>query len=130
MLSEYLILSILLVSSYFDLKTKKITDITMFIILVMSLLNADNILSAAITGALVFIFLVMINFNNSIGGGDIKLLSALSVGVGFLNILYILLFALTIMIVVSKIAKGTKEIPFCPMIAISYFIFIGGTHFV
>lgn len=106
-----------------DIKTGEISNINHFLLLIIYVLQIyadlnyilNLFLAVVICSVLVFL---SIRCENSIGGGDIKLIFAASCCLGYLS-LYALLIACLTAFSYSKI-KHLKNIRFAPFLAIGY----------
>jgi leader peptidase (prepilin peptidase)/N-methyltransferase len=113
----YLFVAILIVAGYIDIKTKTIPDYIHVLIIIVGLINIDLVES------LIWLVIVPLPFfimaclkENSIGGGDIKLVGAcgffLGVTGGFVGSIIGLLMALVVKGVYFWIEKKDNSIGF------------------
>lgn len=116
--------------SYLDLKKREVPDFAVLALFIYSLFTCSNFKESFLTAAAVFIFLLIPSLiaEGSVGGGDIKLLTALAIFMG--KDFSMLAFPLFILLVVTLIyglikRKGLKySIPLVPYIFVSYLFYL------
>jgi len=127
--------------SYLDLKKREVPDFAVLALFIYSLFTCSNFKESFLTAAAVFILLLIpsIIFEGSIGGGDIKLLTALAffMGKNFSMLalpMFILLVATLIYGLIKR--KGLKySVPLVPYVFVSYLfyfyleVFLWNFHF-
>lgn len=116
-----LFLWVLLMSSYYDIRTRTIPDLVHVMIMLVALINISWMSSilGLILVPLPFFIMACLN-DKSFGGGDIKLIGACSFLVGFQSAFIGMIIALSFAIVCQFILKKKdKDIsfPFAPYIA-------------
>ncbi|WP_318261418.1 A24 family peptidase [Thermoanaerobacter ethanolicus] len=115
--------------SYLDLKKREVPDFAVLALFIYSLFTCSNFKESFLTAAAVFILLLIpsIIFEGSIGGGDIKLLTALAffMGKNFSMLalpMFILLVATLIYGLIKR--KGLKySVPLVPYVFVSYLFY-------
>ena len=121
------IITLLGIDSVIDIKTREIPDWISGAIALTAFLNIDVRSSWGLIVAVVFFTVAL--FTGKIGGGDVKLIAALSVVCGLWGSFALLLFAqiamlvfYTIRFVIFKLRGKTagKSLPFVPFIFIGY----------
>lgn len=118
-----------------DIKEKKISNKILIILFVtcsasIYLINMSNLLNIAIAfvGSTVVLFLLSKFSNESLGFGDAKLLSILSLYYGLEGILMVLFIAsllvalIGIVYLIKSFSNKKKEIPFAPFILVACII--------
>ena len=127
---QFILVAVLLgIDSVIDIKTREIPNWISGAIALTALINFD---ARSLWGLIVaVIFFAVALFTCKIGGGDVKLIAALSVVCGFWGSFALLLFAQTAMLVfylvyyVTMKLKGKtadKALPFVPFIFLGYLI--------
>lgn len=92
------IVSILYVSAYHDVKYHKIENVAIILVSILSVLVLTDIKSSIVQTiiiSIVFILAIALNLLNGLGGGDIKLLCALSLLLNFKEYYLMLIITLT-----------------------------------
>ncbi|WP_233530994.1 prepilin peptidase [Paenibacillus alkalitolerans] len=119
---------LLVLCSYYDIKMRIIPN--GLIVVILALGAANNLLhhtpEAAVSGILLpsLPLLIMRSWMKGIGAGDIKLLSAVGAGLGWLPNVYVLLLACTAALLYAGSQKlyfgrAPKSVPFAPFLAIA-----------
>ena len=129
-----LIVSLLIVVTFIDLKYKIIPDslnivgaILGILFIIFDKMFFNRLLGSTI-GLILFLGIALIT--NAMGGGDIKLMAVLGLVFGVKGILFITLFSFVIGAIISLILIGLKikgrkdEIPFGPFISLSALIYM------
>ncbi|MFZ2537480.1 MAG: A24 family peptidase [Oscillospiraceae bacterium] len=134
--------SLLLVTSYVDIKKRMIPNRLCLLIAMTGLINFSPVNLFGIFVALPFLIAAM-SKENSIGGGDIKLTATVGIVLGFWNGMYGIIIALSILllfyIILIAAAKVRKKqvgknlsMPLAPFLGIGftaiYFINLGGNN--
>lgn len=130
-----IIVSTLITISIIDLKNKIIPDslnIALVVIGVLFIIYDSSIITDKLLGASVgfVLFFAITLATNAMGGGDIKLITALGLIFGFKGVLFIIFFSFVIGAVISAILLITKtktrkdEIPFGPFISAAALLYI------
>ncbi|ADH59856.1 peptidase A24A prepilin type IV [Thermoanaerobacter mathranii subsp. mathranii str. A3] len=123
------IVMILSYLSYTDLKKREVPDFAVLALFIYSLFTCTSFKESILMAALVFILLLIpsILFEGSIGGGDIKLLTALAFFMG--RDFSVLAFPMFILLVATLIyglikGKGLKySVPLVPYVFVSYLFY-------
>ena len=131
------VFSLLIVVSVIDSKTKTISNKLVFLIFIVSLMYKlyiglifDSMLGL-LTGFSIFFFIAVVS-RGGMGGGDIKLVSAIGVLLGFEKTLSMISFAfilagiVAVLLLITKVKSRKDSLPFAPFIAISTFITLLG----
>lgn len=121
--------------AFIDLKYELILDNHVLMIAILNLLFSlfnnqfKNGIIGCLTAFFLFLFIAIIS-KGGLGGGDIKLLSAIGIGVGYPCILLVILassliFSITglILMLFKKIKGLNSQIPFGPSITISMLMY-------
>ena len=127
---QFAAISILLgIGSYKDIKTREIPNWISIAVLISAIFNFNLVNLWGIIVAVIFFSVALAT--GKIGGGDVKLVAALSVVCGLWGSFALLLFAQTAMLIfygvsaiVQKLRGKTaeKSLPFVPFIFIGYLI--------
>ena len=127
---QFAAISILLgIGSYMDIKTREIPNWISIIIALTAVINFRLENLWGINVAVIFFSVALAT--GKIGGGDVKLIAALSIVCGLWDSFALLLFAQTSMLIFyagnyisRKINGGTasKSLPFVPFIFIGYLV--------
>jgi len=119
----FILVTILLISSYIDIKSKDVYLINNLIIFILGLLNInDNLISHLLGLIIPLILLIIYIFDSSlIGLGDIEFLVASSFYLGYKYAIYQIFIASLLGIVYILISKR-KEIAFIPFLSIGFII--------
>ena len=119
---------LLLLVSYLDIFIRRIPDVACFLLLLFSLARCmsgvvENGLLGWITGSVIVITTYIVS-SRSLGEGDVKMISVLSMGIGFPGIISLMSISCLLSIMTFHILKKRKvqTIPFAPLISISYII--------
>jgi leader peptidase (prepilin peptidase)/N-methyltransferase len=132
---SYIIIVLLFWISLMDIKYMIIPDIlniTLALIGVIIAICSLNFIVDKVLGILIgfTIFMLIAIFTNAMGGGDIKLMSALGLIYGLKGVLFITLFSFVIGAIVSiillsfKIKNKKDKIPFGPFISLAAVLYI------
>jgi len=139
-ISYYILVSLLIIASFTDIEQQIIPNIIILLGLIFGLLFSltditrqffDAILGLIVgAGSLSIIALVslLVMKKEGMGGGDIKLLSAIGLFMGWKMTLLILLFSIylgglfSILLLLLKIKKTGEYIPFAPFISLATLI--------
>ena len=122
--------ALLAFASVKDIKTREIPNWISVGILILAFLDFNILNLWGIIPAAIFFFTAL--FTGKIGGGDVKLIAALSIVCGLRGSLALLLFAQISMLVyygisviVQKICGKTasKSLPFVPFISVGYLVY-------
>ena len=122
--------ALLAFASVKDIKTREIPNWISVGILILAFLDFNILNLWGIIPAAIFFFTAL--FTGKIGGGDVKLIAALSIVCGLWGSLALLLFAQISMLVyygisviVQKICGKTasKSLPFVPFISVGYLVY-------
>ena len=134
MIYNIIVLSILValfIISFLDSKTREISNYMILLLLALNIALVffdyiifwDKIVTficSVIIMSIIYYWSERVN-KKSIGGGDIKLVAVLSLGMGFYRtILFVLFYSILIIIIAIKGVKN--KIPMSPLITISYLI--------
>lgn len=125
------VMLLLFACTYTDIKKREIPDILCALTALAGFIgfNPDNLWGLSV--ALVYLILAVIL--GGIGGGDVKLFAALSIGIGFVGSIALLLISLLSMLIfyavyaaVYKLKGKTaaKVLPFAPFFTAGYFIIL------
>lgn len=122
----FLFAEILLVASYFDVRTRIIPDWIHVLIILVGFIEFDPVKSIVglILTPLPFLIMAMIK-EGSIGGGDVKLIGAWGFVVGVEYVLHTLIISLIIFIIINCIYSSSerslynKHYPMIPYFAFS-----------
>lgn len=143
LLTKYSIMFLFLIPVFFiDLYHRLILDkltIPMAVLgLLFTLMNDSDVrfLEAVLTALGIIILLLFIAWiyekvrqREGIGGGDIKLLAALSIYIGVLSISFVIFISSLLAVIIALITAKTQkhEIPFGPFLAITslFWVFLG-----
>lgn len=127
--------------SYLDFKKREVPDSAVLALFIYSLLTCRNFKESFLTAVTVFLLLLIpsIIFEGSIGGGDIKLLTALAFFMGKdFSILALPMFILLVATLIYGLIKrkGLKySVPLVPYVFVSYLfyfyleVFLWNFHF-
>lgn len=132
---SYIIIVLLLWVSLMDIKYMIIPDILNIILALigigMAICNVNFIVDKVLGALIGFtIFMLIAILTNAMGGGDIKLMSALGLIFGVKGILFITIFSFVLGAIVSilllsfKIKNKKDKIPFGPFISLSAILYI------
>ncbi|WP_126430002.1 prepilin peptidase [Brevibacillus marinus] len=118
----------LIISAWIDWKQRTIPDwltLPMIAFALLYQLLFGNVLISALSGGIVFLFLLTLALftKGGIGGGDIKLFTFLGVALGFPMIGTLLMFSFILGILYGKIAKQ-KEIPLAPATLLGFILVV------
>ena len=133
---DLLIILILLIISYIDIKKKIIPDSILIIGVLITILNfilngskfSMNNIAGFIFGFILFLIIALLT--DAMGGGDIKLMALLGLNFGLKGTIFIMFFSFVIGALISlvligfKIKKKTDNIAFAPFISLSTFIYM------
>ncbi|MBM4398852.1 MAG: prepilin peptidase [Candidatus Cloacimonetes bacterium] len=138
--AKYSVLFLFLIPIFFiDLYHRLILDIMTIPMMIIGLSiafvpNMDiSILNAFLTSALILFLLLLISWifekirhKEGMGGGDIKLLAAMSTFLGVMNISFILLISSILALIVALISRKTREsgIPYAPFLVVSTLLLV------
>lgn len=122
-LKEILILSILIVSSIQDIRTREVSNLASLFLIIIGLININQYKIIAFF-IITFPFLLL-NFKNEkiIGAGDVKIISGICLNFGFYKSLIIIMCALFISSVITILLKKNSQ-PVVPYLLIGYLISI------
>lgn len=129
------IVSILITISIIDLKHKIVPDslnIALASIGVLFIIYDSSVIADKLLGAFtVFVlFFAIALATNAMGGGDIKLITALGLIFGFKGVLFIVFFSfvigatISVALLLTKIKSRKDEIPFGPFISAAALLYI------
>jgi len=127
MVKGFLFSEILLVASYYDIRTRIIPDWIHVMILLVGLIEFDPLKSAVglLIAPLPFLIMAMIQ-EGSIGGGDVKIVGTMGFNIGLIMMGYLLfstlLFALVFSLVYyfSNNIKKYKTFPLVPFLYLGW----------
>lgn len=134
LLINYIIIFMLSVSSVLDLKIMRVPNnfLRPILILVLLINLRLGLLNLVLNGLVVYLALYMVYMisRESIGGADIRILSIISLGIGYKNSIMILVYSCWICIICFAARQLIKDkirlekIAFVPYIYLGYIYFI------
>jgi leader peptidase (prepilin peptidase)/N-methyltransferase len=120
----FLFAQILIFAGYHDVKTKVIPDFVHIIIALVSIINIkpDQVALGLLVGMLPFLIIGIIF--GGIGGGDIKLIGACGLVLGYRGIIVAGIIGLSIALLITFIFQRDKKlgIPLAPYLGVGCFI--------
>lgn len=120
----FLFAQILIFAGYHDVKTKVIPDFVHIIIALVSIINIkpDQVALGLLVGMLPFLIIGIIF--GGIGGGDIKLIGACGLVLGYRGIIVAGIIGLSIALVITLLFQRDKKlgIPLAPYLGVGCFI--------
>lgn len=110
--------------AYQDFKSQTISDYITLCVGVVALLSNPSmpygVTSAIVVGSVVLILSVC--FEDSLGGGDVKLITAYALSTNFIEAIIIVGFAVLLGWMYGKVRK-LRQTPFAPFLLVSHILF-------
>ena len=121
---KIIVFLILLIISFIDIKKKEISNISVILLFGFGFFFS-NVGARLVSSLITFIFVLFLSmYKDNMGGGDVKLITAMSFYVGFQKSLYTLLLSIICVVIYGKITKR-KEVALAPFLSVWFFyIFI------
>lgn len=119
MIHGILIIFLLISASVQDICLRKISDFIPFAMIVITKFSDISAVDAVL-GA-IFAFIIIIPAFSKIGGGDLKLITALGGNIGINYIFAVIIVTLILSTIYGKTRKK-KSIPFAPFLSASYIL--------
>lgn len=129
---SFLFSQILLIASYYDIRTRIIPDWIHVLILLVGIIGFDPVKSIVglIVAPLPFLIMALVK-EGSIGGGDVKLIGAMGFVLGvkrcivtvMLSNIFAILFGLSYYLDSKKFCK--KRLPFVPFLYVGWMVVLG-----
>ena len=130
-----MVFPLLLVSSVIDYKTQTVPNIIPISLAIWGILKAliynVSVLFPILSGLITFLFFLitvtimeLITKKYIMGGGDIKIIAALSCAIGIYKCCYVIFFAMLLALAYMLITRQFKDkiVPLCPFIFGGYII--------
>lgn len=138
---EVVVIVFLLISSYFDIKKRKIPNLIILCLLVIAvfsiIIQNKNLISYLFGMLIPSLILIVLNFlhKNFIGNGDIKLLIVTGLLIGYHANLLVFsmscILSITFAIVYKTLTKETlSSLPFAPFITLSIIFYKTSTFLI